>query len=276
MIAQITRSGAQQTHMHLHRDRGCQAGTRHRRPYCNATHGAKGSGPTTGSPAPDRDRGTRRGINLAGGRLVARSIDPTSMNDRGGERAKRRSGRRHRARKGSRAQARSAGAPCFPSLDQLGADATRERTAVDGNQRNRQPRHREILSNADHGKLRTDFGARTALRSAARASASTSRYDKQTVAITVVSSVSRDTLRRGKFTRSNQVRAAESGGTAKDIARSASIGRTATGIERRPARRRGGAAPMRQSHPCAAFVNGLLPAVLVGKGSGVDRVTRAR
>jgi multidrug efflux system outer membrane protein len=83
------------------------------------------------------------------------------------------------------AQVRIAGAPLFPSLD-LGADATRERASVTG----------EGLSvfNVFNPQLTASYeldfwGKNRALRDAARAAALASRYDRQTVALTVVSSV---------------------------------------------------------------------------------------
>jgi len=83
------------------------------------------------------------------------------------------------------AQVRIAGAPLFPSLD-LGADATRERTVVPGTG----PRIGNIFNPQITASYELDFwGKNRALRSAARASAIASRYDQQTVALTVVSSV---------------------------------------------------------------------------------------
>ena len=83
------------------------------------------------------------------------------------------------------AQARIAGAPLLPSLD-FGADATRQQAPVNG---------------AGHATFNTfspelsasyelDFwGKNRALRAAARATAIASHYDKETVALTVISSV---------------------------------------------------------------------------------------
>jgi multidrug efflux system outer membrane protein len=83
------------------------------------------------------------------------------------------------------AQARIAGAPLFPSLD-LGADATRERTVVPGTG----TRIGNIFNPQITASYELDFwGKNRALRNAARASAVASRYDQQTVALTVVSSV---------------------------------------------------------------------------------------
>jgi multidrug efflux system outer membrane protein len=83
------------------------------------------------------------------------------------------------------AQARIAGAALLPSLD-LGATATRERAPVTG----LGPR----VSNAFNPELSASYeldfwGKNRALRDAARAAAVASRYDQQTVALTVISSV---------------------------------------------------------------------------------------
>ena len=83
------------------------------------------------------------------------------------------------------AQARIAGAPLFPTLD-LGADATRERTFVTGSG----PRMANIFNPQITASYELDFwGKNRAQRNAARATAIASRYDQQTVALTVVSSV---------------------------------------------------------------------------------------
>jgi multidrug efflux system outer membrane protein len=83
------------------------------------------------------------------------------------------------------AQARIAGAPLFPTLD-LGADATRERTVVPGGG----PRITNIFNPQITASYELDFwGKNRALRNAARATAIASRYDQQTVALTVVRSV---------------------------------------------------------------------------------------
>jgi NodT family efflux transporter outer membrane factor (OMF) lipoprotein len=83
------------------------------------------------------------------------------------------------------AQLRIAGAPLFPSLD-LGADATRERTVVPGTG----PRVGNIFNPQFTASYELDFwGKNRAIRNAARAAAMASRYDQQTVALTVVSSV---------------------------------------------------------------------------------------
>jgi multidrug efflux system outer membrane protein len=83
------------------------------------------------------------------------------------------------------AQVRIAGAPLFPTLD-LGADATRERTAVPGSG----PRITNIFNPQITASYELDFwGKNRALRNAARATAIASRYDQQTVALTVVRSV---------------------------------------------------------------------------------------
>jgi outer membrane protein, multidrug efflux system len=83
------------------------------------------------------------------------------------------------------AQARIAGAPLLPSVD-LGADATRQRAQVSGVG----PATFNSLSPALSASYELDFwGKNRALRSAARATAIASRYDQETVALTVVSSV---------------------------------------------------------------------------------------
>lgn len=83
------------------------------------------------------------------------------------------------------AQARIAGAALLPSLD-LGATATRERAPVSGQGLQ--------MSNDFNPELTASYeldfwGKNRALRAAARAAAAASRYDQQTVALTVVSSV---------------------------------------------------------------------------------------
>ena len=84
------------------------------------------------------------------------------------------------------AQVRIAGAPLFPTLD-LGADATRERTVVSGGSG---PRITNIFNPQITASYELDFwGKNRALRNAARATAIASRYDQQTVALTVVRSV---------------------------------------------------------------------------------------
>jgi NodT family efflux transporter outer membrane factor (OMF) lipoprotein len=83
------------------------------------------------------------------------------------------------------AQARIAGAPLLPTLD-LGADATRERFPVTG----LGPQVYDIFNPQITASYELDFwGKNRSLRSAARATAVASRYDRQTVALTVVSSV---------------------------------------------------------------------------------------
>ena len=83
------------------------------------------------------------------------------------------------------AQARIAGAPLLPSLD-LGATATRERAQVSG----AGPRVFNVFSPGLSASYELDFwGKNRALRDAARAAATASRYDQQTIALTVVSSV---------------------------------------------------------------------------------------
>jgi multidrug efflux system outer membrane protein len=83
------------------------------------------------------------------------------------------------------AQARIAGAPLFPTLD-LGVDATRERAFVPGSG----SRMANIFNPQFTASYELDFwGKNRAIRNAARAAAMASRYDQQTVALTVVSSV---------------------------------------------------------------------------------------
>ena len=80
------------------------------------------------------------------------------------------------------AQARIAGAPLLPSLD-FGASATRERATVTGEH----PTVFNLFSPELSASYELDFwGKNRALRDAARATAVASRYDQQTVALTVV------------------------------------------------------------------------------------------
>ena len=83
------------------------------------------------------------------------------------------------------AQARIAGAPLLPSLD-FGANATRERAQVNGEG----PQVFNAFSPELSASYEIDFwGKNRAARNSARATAMASRYDQQTVALTVVSSV---------------------------------------------------------------------------------------
>jgi multidrug efflux system outer membrane protein len=83
------------------------------------------------------------------------------------------------------AQARIAGAALLPSLD-LGATGTRERAPVTGSG----PRVFNDFNPELSASYELDFwGKNRALRDAARAAAVASRYDQQTVALTVISSV---------------------------------------------------------------------------------------
>jgi NodT family efflux transporter outer membrane factor (OMF) lipoprotein len=83
------------------------------------------------------------------------------------------------------AQARVAGAALLPSLD-LGATATRERARIAGEG----PQVFNTFNPELTASYEIDFwGKNRALRNAARAAASASRYDQQTIALTVVSSV---------------------------------------------------------------------------------------
>ena len=83
------------------------------------------------------------------------------------------------------AQARIAGAALLPSLD-AGATATRERAQISGTG----PRVYNVFNPELSASYELDFwGKNRALRDAARAAAAASRYDQQTVALTVISSV---------------------------------------------------------------------------------------
>jgi outer membrane protein, multidrug efflux system len=83
------------------------------------------------------------------------------------------------------AQARIAGAALLPSLD-FSADATRERAQISGFG----PRAFNVFSPELTASYELDFwGKNRALRTAARATAIASRFDQQTIALTVVSSV---------------------------------------------------------------------------------------
>jgi NodT family efflux transporter outer membrane factor (OMF) lipoprotein len=83
------------------------------------------------------------------------------------------------------AQLRIAGAPLLPSLD-AGATATRERAQVTGVG----PEVFNVFNPELTASYEIDFwGKNRALRDAARAAAVASRYDQETVALTVISSV---------------------------------------------------------------------------------------
>jgi NodT family efflux transporter outer membrane factor (OMF) lipoprotein len=83
------------------------------------------------------------------------------------------------------AQVRIAGAPLFPTLD-VAADATRERTVVPGSA----TRLGNVFTPQVTASYELDFwGKNRALRDAARATAGASRFDRQTVELTVVRSV---------------------------------------------------------------------------------------
>jgi len=83
------------------------------------------------------------------------------------------------------AQARIAGAALLPSLD-LGVTATRQRAPVSGSG----PRTFNDFNPELSASYELDFwGKNRATRDAARAAAAASRYDRQTVALTVISSV---------------------------------------------------------------------------------------
>jgi multidrug efflux system outer membrane protein len=83
------------------------------------------------------------------------------------------------------AQARIAGAALLPSVD-LGADASRQRAQVSGVG----PETFNSFSPVLSASYELDFwGKNRALRAAARATALASHYDKETVALTVISSV---------------------------------------------------------------------------------------
>jgi NodT family efflux transporter outer membrane factor (OMF) lipoprotein len=83
------------------------------------------------------------------------------------------------------AQLRIAGAPLLPTVD-LGATATRERSSLSGEGLNTFNVFNPVLT----ASYELDFwGKNRAARDAARAAAVASRYDRQTVALTVISSV---------------------------------------------------------------------------------------
>jgi NodT family efflux transporter outer membrane factor (OMF) lipoprotein len=83
------------------------------------------------------------------------------------------------------AQVRIAGAALYPGVD-FGADATRERAPVSGFG----PEVYNVFNPQVTASYEIDFwGKNRALRAAARAAAVASRYDQQTVALTVVSGV---------------------------------------------------------------------------------------
>src|ERR1700744_172458 len=83
------------------------------------------------------------------------------------------------------AQARIAGAALLPSVD-FGADASRQRAQVTG----LGPENFNSFSPVLSASYELDFwGKNRALRNAARATALASRYDKETVALTVITSV---------------------------------------------------------------------------------------
>jgi outer membrane protein, multidrug efflux system len=83
------------------------------------------------------------------------------------------------------AQVRIAGAPLFPSVDG-GVDATRQRATVSGVG----PEVYNIFNPQITASYELDFwGKNRALRNSARAAALASRFDQETVALTVVSSV---------------------------------------------------------------------------------------
>jgi NodT family efflux transporter outer membrane factor (OMF) lipoprotein len=85
------------------------------------------------------------------------------------------------------AQARIAGAALLPSVD-LGASATRERAKSNSGSAGAQVFN--VFSPVLSASYELDFwGKNRALRDAARAAAVASRYDRQTVALTVISSV---------------------------------------------------------------------------------------
>jgi outer membrane protein, multidrug efflux system len=83
------------------------------------------------------------------------------------------------------AQVRIAGAPLFPTID-AGADGTREREMVTGEG----PQVFNVFNPQITATYELDFwGKNRALRNSARAAALASRFDQETVALTVVSSV---------------------------------------------------------------------------------------
>jgi outer membrane protein, multidrug efflux system len=91
------------------------------------------------------------------------------------------------------AQARIAGAPLLPSLD-LTADATRQRAPISGSGTGTGAGTGRATFNTFNPELTASYeldfwGKNRALRAAARATAIASHYDKETVALTVISSV---------------------------------------------------------------------------------------
>jgi multidrug efflux system outer membrane protein len=91
------------------------------------------------------------------------------------------------------AQARIAGAPLLPSLD-FSADATRQRAPISGTGTGTGTGTGRATFNTFNPELTASYeldfwGKNRALRDAARATAIASHYDKETVALTVISSV---------------------------------------------------------------------------------------
>jgi multidrug efflux system outer membrane protein len=87
------------------------------------------------------------------------------------------------------AQARIAGAALLPSVD-FGADATRQRARVNGAQVTGVPETFNSFSPVLSASYELDFwGKNRAARASARATALASHYDKETIALTVISSV---------------------------------------------------------------------------------------
>ena len=113
------------------------------------------------------------------------------------------------------AQLRIAGAPLLPTAD-LGASATRERTATPGGGMGVYNVFSPVLT----ASYELDFwGKNRAARDAARALAVASRYDRETVALTVISSVATHLFASARAARAHRRRAAEPGERPQDSAR---------------------------------------------------------
>ena len=168
------------------------------------------------------------------------------------------------------AQARIAGAALLPSLD-LGANATRERAPVAGVG----PATFNNFNPELTASYELDFwGKNRALRSAARATAIASRFDQQTVALTVISSVATAYFQALQFRDRLQV-ARENLANGREILRDLQLEETAgiaTGLdvaqqETAVARLNAAIPPLQQQ--LRQTVNSL--AVLIGKATGIDR-----
>ncbi len=146
------------------------------------------------------------------------------------------------------AQARIAGAALLPSLD-LGAAATRARARVPGEG----PRVGNTFNPELSASYELDFwGKNRALRKAARAAAAASRYDQQTVALTVVSSVATTYFQALELRDRIQVaqQNLENGKKILDGFRSEQSAGTATGLD------------VAQQETAVALLNAALPPLL--------------